>query len=254
LGTFMTVGGDYGYLAGSFVDSQLRLSCFDGSHAFLFEAKMADDGTLSGDFWSGTKWHETWTARRDDKATLPDGFVLTGATAPARFEELVFPDLEGKPRSLAEITAGAKVVIVEVFGTWCPNCHDAARYLVEVDRRYRDRGVRVVGLAFELSGDLAKDAGLVKRFAERYSIESPLLIGGQRGKDKVEDVLPVIDKLRAYPTTIIMDGAGNVRAVHTGFSGPATGEEYDHLRAEFERVIEGVLAEGGRSKPAPGLR
>ena len=245
VGTFMTTGGDYGYLAGTLEDSRLRLSCFDGSHAFLFDARMSDEGTLSGDFWSGTKWHETWTARRDREAKLPDGFEMTKATARAKFDGLFFRDLDGQRRSLAEIASGAKVVIIEVFGTWCPNCHDAARYLAELDRRYRDRGVCIVGLAFELTGEFEKDARQVRRFAERYAIESPLFIGGQRGKGQVTEVLPIIDQLRAYPTTIMMDAEGNVQAVHTGFSGPATGEEYQHLRSEFERLIEKMLGERG---------
>lgn len=245
VGTFMTTGGDYGYLAGTFEGSRLRLSCFDGSHAFLFDARMSDEGTLSGDFWSGTKWHETWTARRDREAKLPDGFGMTKATARAKFDELFFPNLDGQRRSLAEIASGAKVVIIEVFGTWCPNCHDAARYLAELDRRYRDRGVCIVGLAFELTGEFEKDARQVRRFAERHAIESPLFIGGQRGRDKITEVLPVIDQLRAYPTTIVLDAEGNVQAVHTGFSGPATGEEYQHLRSEFERLIERMLGERG---------
>ena len=75
-GTFLTTTGDYRYLAGSYEHGLLRLSCFDGSHAFLFHARMQSDGTLQGDFWSGAKWHETWTAKRDEKAALPPGRML----------------------------------------------------------------------------------------------------------------------------------------------------------------------------------
>ena len=77
-GTFLTATGDYRYLAGTLSGDRLRLSCFDGAHAFLFDARLRDDGSLRGDFWSRDSWHDTWTARRDPQATLADGFAQTG--------------------------------------------------------------------------------------------------------------------------------------------------------------------------------
>ena len=67
-GTFLTATGDYRYLAGHADDGRLRLSAFDGAHAFLFDARLQPDGTLAGDFWSRDTWHESWTARRDEQA------------------------------------------------------------------------------------------------------------------------------------------------------------------------------------------
>src|SRR5262249_30581757 len=95
-GTFLTTTGDYRFLAGSYEHGLLRLSCFDGSHAFLFHATMQSDGTLKGDFWSGPKGHDTWTAKRDDKAALPDGFTVTKVTPKAHLKDLKFRDLDGK--------------------------------------------------------------------------------------------------------------------------------------------------------------
>ena len=61
-GTFLTTTGDYRYLAGTFAGDRLRLSVFDGAHAFLFDARLGAEGELSGDFWSRDTWHETWTS------------------------------------------------------------------------------------------------------------------------------------------------------------------------------------------------
>lgn len=69
-GTFLTPTGDYRYLKGIADGSQLKLSTFDGEHAFLFVATMQADSTLAGQFWSGKTWHEPWTAYKDENAKM----------------------------------------------------------------------------------------------------------------------------------------------------------------------------------------
>lgn len=243
-GTFLTTTGDYRYLAGSYEHGLLRLSCFDGSHAFLFHARMQADGTLQGDFWSGAKWHETWTANRDDKVALPDGFSLTKINPKARLKGLKFPDLDGNERSLGEPGLLGKATIIEIFGSWCPNCHDAAELLVELEKRYGPRGLKVVGLAFE-SGDTARDVRQVKHYLERHKATYPVLLAGVRDRKKASAALPVIEELKSYPTFLFVDADGEVRSVYSGFSGPATGDEHIKLRGQFEGVIEKLLATGG---------
>ena len=242
-GTFLTATGDYRYLSGNLDGDRLRLSCFDGAHAFLFDARLQPDGTLKGDFWSRDTWHETWTARLNPDATLPDSFQMTRWTGNARLADLAFPDPEGTPSSLVDPSFAGKARMIVVFGTWCPNCHDLTKYLVELDRRYRDRGLSILGLAFEYSGDFKRDAKQVRTYIERQRISYPVLIAGMSEKEKASAALPVLDRLRAYPTTIFLDERGEMRAIHTGFNGPATGEEHTRLRAQFEKLIEELLAE-----------
>jgi len=148
LATFMTTTGDYRYLAGTLDDARLTLSVFDGAHAFLFIAERDDAGGFSGDFWSRDTWHETWTSRPDPDAALPDAFAETTWTGDASLDELVFRDLEGAPVSVASLRAPGQPMVLKVFGSWCPNCHDEAAMLVELYRRYRERGLRILGLAF----------------------------------------------------------------------------------------------------------
>ncbi len=241
-GTFMTTTGDYRFLAGVFERNRLRLSCFDGAHAFLFAARLGPDGTLKGDFWSRDTWHDTWTAKRDPTATLPDAFTQTRWAGSVPLDELVFPDLDGRPRSLADPVFAGKARIIEVFGSWCPNCHDEADYLTELDRKYGARGLSIVGLAFELSGDLQRDTRQVRRYVKRHNVTYPVLIAGVADKATASKAFPVLDRIRSYPTTIFMDAQGDVRAVYTGFSGPATGNHYQKLRRDFEEHIEALLA------------
>ena len=242
-GTFLTTTGDYRYLEGTFQGDTLKLSCFDGAHAFLFDAKLQDDGTLAGDFWSRDSWHDTWTARRDDAARLPDAFKQTIWNEGVSLTDLTFPDLDGTPRSLADPAFGGKAVLLQVFGTWCPNCYDETEYLVELNQRYKGRGLSIVGLAFELTGDFERNAEQVRRYKRRHNIEYPILIAGTSDKSGATEALTALDRVRSYPTTIFLTGDGKVRDVHTGFTGPATGPAYDHLREEFEQRIEELLAE-----------
>lgn len=239
-GTFLTTTGDYRFLSGAYDDSSMEISCFDGAHAFLFKAALQKNGTLVGDFWSSKSWHETWTATRDEDANLPDGFELTKATE-SNINTLAFPDLDGKQTRLDADKFAAPVRIVHIFGSWCPNCHDAAVYLSALESKY-EQDISVVGIAFELTGDFKRDAEQVRKYLKRNQLNHPVLIGGgSSSKDKASEAISVIDKVRSYPTTVFADRDGNIVAVHQGFSGPATGEAYTRLKNKFESTIEKIL-------------
>ncbi len=241
-GTFLTATGDYRYLAGRATSAAFELACFDGAHAFLFRATRRADGTLAGDFWSGDWHHETWTAKRDDSAALADPFAQTRWNGTTKLSDLRFPDLDGEPRALSEFAGKATLLVV--FGSWCPNCNDEAKLLAELDAKYRARGLAILGLAFELSGDSARDAAQVRIFAERHGLRVPFFLCGTADKDEATKALGLVDRVRAFPTTIFVGADGLPRAIHSGFAGPATGEEHVKLRREFETRIEALL--GGK--------
>ncbi|MGE3164129.1 MAG: TlpA family protein disulfide reductase [Planctomycetota bacterium] len=242
-GTFLTTRGDYRYLAGGVDDGRLRLTAFDGAHAFLFLAKVTDPGALTGDFWSGDQWHERWRATIDAEAELPDGFADAIWTGQSSLSDLAFPDVTGTLRALDDPAFAGRARIVQIFGSWCPNCHDAALYLTELWNRYADRGLSVLGLAFELTGDLERDTEQVRLYVERHGTPYPVLIAGLADKDKASAQVPLLDRIRAYPTTLFFHGDGRVRAIHSGFAGPATGPANQNLRRRFESIIEELLAE-----------
>ena len=239
----MTTTGDYRYLAGRFEAGRLRLSCFDGAHAFLFDAILNDNETLSGGFWSRDTWYETWTARKDPRAKLPDPFELTQWTGGKELSEIVFPDPTGRLYSLADPELAGRGRILEIFGSWCPNCNDATRFLVELDAKYRDRGLSIVGLAFEMTGEFERDAEQVRKYAEHHGVEFPLLVAGLYDKDEASREMPLLDRIRSFPTTIFLHADGRVRAVHQGYAGPATGDANAELRERFETLVQELLAE-----------
>ena len=250
-GTILTPVGDYRYLEGSYERGRLRLSTFDGAHAFLFDAEAKLDGTLRGHFWSRDSYYARWTARpvAEDEKVLPDAWDLVGLTnAEGRFD-FTFPDLEGRELSLTDERFRDKVVLVNIFGSWCPNCNDKAPVLARWHREHGDRGLEIVGLAYELSGDPERDGRQVRRFAERHGIEFPLLLAGLSDKQKAAETLPDLSAVVAFPTTVFLGRDGRVRQIHTGFAGPGTGGHYQRLVADLEELVERLLAEPGPTPP-----
>jgi thiol-disulfide isomerase/thioredoxin len=246
-GTFLTATGDYRFLEGRYEQGRLRLSTFDGAHAFLFDARAQEDGTLQGDFWSRDSYHATWTARpaEEDENLVPDAWTQVGLGSDGSFD-FTFPNLDGEEVSIDDPQFQGKVVVVNIFGSWCPNCNDEAPLLGKWHEEYRDQGFEIIGLAYELTGEEERDAQQVRRFAKRYNLEYPMLLAGTSDKSKASKTLPALSSILAFPTTVILDRSGTVRSIHSGFSGPGTGEHYDRLVEKMETLIEGLLEE-----PAP---
>ncbi len=242
-GTFMTPTGDYRFLEGEVTDSSLYLSCFDGGHAFLFRAKLDSQGQLRGDFWSGTAWHEKWTARPNPEASLPDPYRLTYLKAGYDRFDFIFPNINGDSISLSDPQFRGKVVLISIGGSWCPNCHDETRFLVQLYKEYHDQGLEVIGLMYEHFRDFSRAARQVRRFREKFGIRYPLLIAGYSDKEAASRTLPMLNHVLSYPTTIFVDRRGRVRKIHTGFTGPGTGEHYRQLTREYRELVEQLLRE-----------
>ncbi len=241
-GTFLTPTGDYRFLAGEVEDDSLRLGCFDGAHAFLFTARHVAADTLRGHFWSGTRWHERWTAVRDALAQLPPAEGVTRLRPGARLT-WDFPDVDGHRVTRDDPRFRGRVVLVSIAGSWCPNCHDETAFLVELYRRLHARGLEIVSLMFEHYRDFDRAARQVRRFRDKFDIAWPLLVAGYSDKAEATRALPALERLVAYPTLIVIDRRGRVRRIHTGFTGPGTGEHYRRFVSEFTALVEHLLDE-----------
>ena len=243
-GTFLTTTGDYRFLSGGVQNGQLELSCFDGAHAFLFKVKNVD-GELRGRFWSANTWYETWTAKKDNEARLPDAFQQTKLVNQDSLGGLSFPNLKGEQIRLDAPEFQARARLLYVFGSWCPNCHDAASYFSQLLEKYGNKGLKIQGLAFELTGEFERDSRQVRKYLKRHGVKYPVLVAGLSDKKLAAQKLPFLDKVKSYPTTIFLDQNNQVQAIHTGFTGPATGESYTQMTQKFEALIEKLLIEDG---------
>jgi thiol-disulfide isomerase/thioredoxin len=254
-GTFLTTTGDYRYLAGQAEGNTLRLSTFDGSHAFLFTAqngpkepiditKEYAPNTLFGDFYAGKSGHETWTAVPDPNAKLPDANTLTGLKPGQTRLDFKFPSIfEGGSISPADPKYRGKVVVVQVLGSWCPNCMDETNFLAPWYEKNKARGVEIIGLGYERTPDQAKAGEKLRRMRERLRVGYDIAVAGQASAAEASKSLPQLKGVLAFPTTIFLDKKGNVRKVHTGFSGPGTGKYYQQEMAEFEQTVAALLKE-----------
>lgn len=239
-GTFLTSSGDYRYLEGVVDGDSLFLSAFDGVFVYLFKARVRKS-TLDGMFYSGTHRQVQWTGFRDEKATLPDPASLTKFKNADQPFTLRLPDTDSVMVSLDEERFRGKPVVIQILGSWCPNCLDESLYLEDYYQRNKPRGIEIIGLAFEKTDDFSRAAGNVERFRKRLKISYPLLVASNR--DKIKTVLPGLENFIAYPTTIYLDKQHKIRKIHAGFSGPATGVEYERFKDEFELFMEKLISE-----------
>lgn len=244
-GTFLTPTGDYRYLEGNVFGDSLFLSCFDGgSHLYLFKAKHDPaTKTLTGGFWSGASGYESWVAKFDADAKLPDPATLTYLKPGVKTLNVSFPEPNGKAVSLTDPRFKNKVTVVQILGSWCPNCMDETNFLNPWYKRNKGRGVEVLGLAFERSPDMAVSGPKIERMKERFKIDYPVVLAGTNDKAQASKALPDLNAVVAFPTTIFVDKKGQVRHIHTGFSGPGTGKYYDQYVEEFNRLVDKLLAE-----------
>ena len=238
VGTVMTPSGDYGFLAGVVDGRTVRLSNFDGSHAFLFTAQVEEDGALVGEFWSGPSWHEVWAAEKDPEAAIVDGFAQVGWNASVDPWTLEFVDERGETVTVEEALGGRSGLVMEMMGTWCPNCADAAAMINRARLEIPDTQMtRVVGIAFEYTDDRERSLRQIAAFKKRHHITYPILLGGVAKKDAVMAAMQGLTDVRGYPTTIFARRDGRVIGVHVGFSGPATGVEHERLREKMMRLM-----------------
>ncbi len=244
-GTFLTTTGDYRFLQGTVSGDDLNLSCFDGSHAFLFTGKISNEKTITnGKFYAGASSVSLWNATKDENAKLPDAYSITVLKPGYKKLDFTFPDLDKKPVSLTDNQFKNKVVILQFMGSWCPNCMDETAYLTSFYKKYHVKGVEVLGLAYERTTDFATSKKNIEQLKNRFGAPYDMLVTGYtNNKNEAGKSLPALSAFVAFPTTIIIDKKGDVRKIHTGFSGPGTGDYYTEFTHEFETLINQLLAE-----------
>jgi thiol-disulfide isomerase/thioredoxin len=240
-GTFQTPTGDYRYLDGIISGDSLWLSCFDGSHAYLFTASFSD-GALRGMFYSGNHHSEPWVAFKNDAAQLPNPYQITQLKAGFKSINFSFKSTEGQTVTLADEGFKNKVMVVQIMGSWCPNCMDETAYLAPLYNAYKDK-IAIVGLAFEKEGSIEYQTTQLKRLIKRFNITYPVLLAGNASKAAASAAMPMLNGISSFPTTIVLNKKHEVAFIHTGFNGPATGKTYDLFTQDFEFKLKQLIAE-----------
>jgi peroxiredoxin len=207
---------------------------------------ITNDSTItSADFYSGLSIHETWTAVKNQSAKLPDEFSYSHVKEGESKLNFTFPDTKGNKVSISDPYYRGKVVIVQILGSWCPNCMDETAFLSDYYQQNKQKGLEIIGLAYERTDNFNESKKALEPFQNRFQVKYPFLITGVTPSDpeKTEKTLPQIDHINAFPTTLFIDKKGIIRKIHTGFDGPGTGKYYEEFKEEFEKLVTRLLNE-----------
>jgi thiol-disulfide isomerase/thioredoxin len=236
----LRIDGDTGALSGTYRNGKFLLSHFSGARPSLFEITPRKDGTLAV-VQNGSAHFialRPTVARAKGLPEPVDPTRYTSVKDPSEPFRFRFPDLNGRIVTETDPRFRGKVVIVSVGGSWCPNCHDEAPFLMELYRRYRSRGLEIVMLSFE-EADQLRNPTRPRAFVRRYGIEYPVLLAGETSELNAK--LPQAVNLHTFPATFFLGRDGRVRSVHTGFAGVAMGDFHQRLREEIISLVERLL-------------
>jgi peroxiredoxin len=244
--SILRVDGDTGALNGTYKDGKWLLSHWDGSRAAAMEFSLTKDGTIEIKQAGGRGGSNRLVAYRTEVARAkgfaePEDFAThTTMRDPNEVFTYKFPDLDGKIRSNEDAQFKSKVVIAIVTGTWCPNCHDEAQYLVELYAKYHAQGLEIVALDFE-EPEQQDDLERVHAFIKQYRVPYTYLLAGAPAE--MWEKVPQAVNLNTWPATFFIGRDGRVKRIHTGFASPASGVFNAELKQQFTSTVEQLLKE-----------
>ena len=241
-GTIMTQVSDYRYFEGILDGDSIKLSSFDGAHAFGFFGVKTDNG-WQGDMIYDDGYSESWEAVYDADAELENPFEMVevepGVQKP-------YYDLLGAgegPNAVDPTKYEGQVLIIQLFGTWCPNSLDQTNYLVKWHEENKERNVSILASSFEANYSQEYGLSRLEKYREVNKIPYDLVLGGRLSKTGAAMPFPFMKRIEAFPTLVILDKQGFVRYVHSYFNGPATGDYYQAFDQRFNEIIDALLAE-----------
>lgn len=150
-------------------------------------------------------------------------------------------DLEGNAVSLDSEQFRGKVVLVNIFGSWCGSCNGETPELVKLKKKYGKQGLEIIGIAFEREPEVTAREE-VRRFVEKYKINYPVLFGGQEKRTHVLSTIEGLERFSGYPTNIFIGRDGKVKDVKVNFL--SIDNETTKWQVErFEEIISRLLKE-----------
>ena len=244
----LRVDGDTGTLNGRYADGVFRLSHFAGERPALLVITPQPDGRLKlalDDDDGHVDLVGLRTAQAQAQGVAPaDPTHFTGVADPSQPFRFDFPDLQGRKVANTDARFRGKVVVVDMMGSWCPNCHDETPFLEALYAKHHSQGLEIVALDFEQPDQLA-DPERLRAFIQRYGVTYTVLLAGAV-KD-VHEKLPQATNLAAWPTTFFLGRDGRVKATHVGFTSPGSGQRDVETKAAVEHEVDTLLAQHPRS-------
>ncbi len=242
-GVVMSVVGDTRELEGTVQGNEFTLSGFTGPSPILIRGTVNEDKSISGEIGLGIYVNQKFEGTLDKKAELPDPYALTHLKEGVTKFDFNLPDLTGKQVSLSDAKYRGKVVIIDIVGTWCPNCTDQTAFLAPWYRANKQRGVEAIAVGFEQKDDLDYAKYTLGKLRDKYGIEYDILFGGLADKKLASEKFPSLNKMMAFPTTIIIGRDGTVKQIHTGYTGEVTGKYFKQYVKKWNRDLDKYIAE-----------
>ena len=234
-GTFLTETGDYRFLDGNVFGDRLYLSCFDGAHAFVFTAKIFGD-TLLGKFYSGASYRTSWKAVKDADAAISNPDSLT-YLVDSKYDLSVFKYNALRFGQKKINFSKHPVTIIQIMGSWCPNCLDETNYFKTLYEKYNADGLQIVALGFESQKTKRERKKHLRLFSKKAKLPYQVFLAGRASKKEASERFSMLNKIISFPTTLFVNSKGEIIHIHTGFNGPATGSIYKMYKKETERII-----------------
>lgn len=126
-------------------------------------------------------------------------------------------DANGKTVRLSDFKG--KAVMVDFWATWCGPCKIEIPWFIDFERKYKDQGFVVIGVAMDDEG-----WPVVKPFVDQMRMNYRVVMGNDHTAD-------LYGGIEALPTTVLIDREGKVASVHVGLAG----------KQEFQDAIEKLL-------------
>jgi len=120
---------------------------------------------------------------------------------------------------------------------------DETKFLSDLHKTYKNKGLEIIGISFENPASLEGKIERVKELKEFFNAEYDFCIGGDASKKTAELVLPALDKIMSFPTTLYIDKDGVIRKIHTGFNGPGTGPYFLKYAEQTNKFVQALLNE-----------
>lgn len=238
-GTFRTETGDFRFLQGEMDSTNLLLSCFDGSHAFLFKAIVSGD-SIVGKFYSGKHYYANWIAYKTTSPRLRSADSISFTKIPENEFKFKFMTPDSQWIDFNDEFYKDKIKVVQVLGSWCPNCRDESEFINQYLSEFPQDKLQFVGLAFERKGEPQSVMNRISSYRKNLKLKYPIAYGGIANRDTAASVLGNLNGIFAFPTTLFIDRRNHIYKIHTGFDGPAT-SQFENYKKEFHETIEFLL-------------
>lgn len=239
-GTIATATGDSRYLTGWETPTGFQLMGFDGRFIYNVVAHVQNE-QIRGSIHAGAGGYYTFTGTADEQASLEDPHTMTQLSQDFTHIEFHLPAAEGQEDTLHfDSRTLTQPTVLTIQGSWCPNCMDEGKVLQEFYDQFNGQ-IQIIGLSFEYSGTLEKARKAVQKMRDDLNLSYPMTIATWNTEQDPNSILP-LERIRSYPTSIILDRDGKVVQIHTGFYGPGT-HQFERYKTDTRALLDELITQ-----------